>query len=110
MSSKDGKIAQKPRLDGPTARESHNRLAHQIVDQILKEPIAAGAKLSGGHALLGVGVALQLSAALAVISQRLNERVCAWRTVTDMALLTGRSTISWSDWPPNHTSSVSQTV
>ena len=92
MSSKDGKIAQKPSLDDPTATESHNRLAHQIVDQILKEPIAAGAKLSGGHALLGVGVALQLSAALAVISQGLNERVCASRTVT--ARLTGRSTIS----------------
>ena len=42
MSSKDGKIAQKPSLDDPTATESHNRLAHQIVDQILKEPIAAG--------------------------------------------------------------------
>jgi hypothetical protein len=40
--SKDGKIAQKPSVDGPTATESHNRLAHQIVDQNLKEPIAAG--------------------------------------------------------------------
>lgn len=49
MSSKDGKIAQKPNLDGPTATESHNRLAHQIVDQILKEPIAAG-----GEAVWGV--------------------------------------------------------
>ena len=49
MSSKDGKIAQKPNLDGPTATELHNRLAHQIVDQILKEPIAAG-----GEAVWGV--------------------------------------------------------
>jgi hypothetical protein len=34
------------RLDDETAAELHNRLAKQIVDQIVKEPIASGGTMS----------------------------------------------------------------
>ena len=36
----------KPGLDDEAAAELHNRLAKQIVDQIVKEPIAAGGTMS----------------------------------------------------------------
>jgi hypothetical protein len=36
----------KPRLDHEAAAELHNRLAKQIVEQIVKEPIAAGGTMS----------------------------------------------------------------
>jgi hypothetical protein len=36
----------KPRLDDEAGAELHNRLAKQIVEQIVKEPIAAGGTMS----------------------------------------------------------------
>jgi hypothetical protein len=39
-------MASKPRLDDVAAAELHNRLANQIVSQILEEPIAAGGTMS----------------------------------------------------------------
>jgi hypothetical protein len=39
-------MARKSRLDDVAATELHNRLANQIVSQIVKEPIAAGGTMS----------------------------------------------------------------
>ena len=39
-------MAQKSRLDDVAATELHNRLAKQIVSQIVNEPIAAGGTMS----------------------------------------------------------------
>jgi hypothetical protein len=39
-------MAEKPRLDEMAAAELHNRLAKQIVSQIVNEPITAGGTMS----------------------------------------------------------------
>jgi hypothetical protein len=39
-------MAQEPRFDDVAATELHNRLAKQIVSQIVHEPIAAGGTMS----------------------------------------------------------------
>ena len=39
-------MSRKPGLDDEAAAELHNRLAKQIVEQIVKEPIAAGGATS----------------------------------------------------------------
>jgi hypothetical protein len=39
-------MAEKPRLDDMAAAELHNRLAKQIVSQIVNEPINAGGTMS----------------------------------------------------------------
>jgi hypothetical protein len=44
-------MAKKSRLDDVAAAELHNRLARQIVSQIVNEPIAAGGTMSDVVAL-----------------------------------------------------------
>jgi hypothetical protein len=43
---KESEMAEKPRLDDIAATELHNRLAKQIVSQIVNEPITAGGTIS----------------------------------------------------------------
>jgi hypothetical protein len=40
------RMDQKPKIDNVVATEVHNRLAKQIVLQIVNEPIAAGGNIS----------------------------------------------------------------
>jgi hypothetical protein len=44
--AEEREMSGKPGLDDVAAAELHNRLAKQIVDQIVKEPIAAGGTMS----------------------------------------------------------------
>lgn len=78
----------KPRLSGEAAAELHNRLAKQIVEQIVNEPIASGGGMSDVVMLCEsvlVGVVLgcfQLGSdvkVLDVIVGRVKERVAKVR-------------------------------
>jgi hypothetical protein len=81
-------MAEKAPLSDDAAAELHNRLAHQIVDQIVNEPIAAGGTMS--HVMMIcesvlVGVVLRCFElgsdvrAFDIISGRVKERLARVR-------------------------------